>query len=235
MIPNKAFYIDPKNIVASNFCLDKNESRHAILVLRLEIHDEIYLLNGVGTGFIGVVESINNDIVSGSIKQELKGLGENTINIVLAPAIIKRDRFENLLEKATEMGINTIQPLALDRCVKKTINIERCEKIVRSSAKQCLRSKFPKVNSPIGMEKFIDNFSGQNLAGVIGSSKSLSAIDLNKDEVINVFIGPEGDFSNRELNMMKEASVYFYSLGVRRLRSETASLTSIALLNETLD
>jgi|TARA_B110000438_G_scaffold59117_1_gene59188 16S rRNA (uracil1498-N3)-methyltransferase len=235
VIPSKAFYIDPENMDASNFQLDMDESRHAVQVLRLEINDEICLLNGIGTGFIGVVRSINNDLVSGLIKKELKGLGENIINIVLAPAIIKRDRFENLIEKATEIGINMIQPLALDRCVKKTINIERCEKIIRSSAKQCLRSKFPKVNSPVNMQNFIDNLFGQTLAGMMDSSKSLSKIDFNKGEPINVIIGPEGDFSNRELNMMKDVGVHFYSLGSRRLRSETASLTSISILNEILN
>ena len=103
MIPDKAFYVDPGNVNGDTFVLDQEESLHASRVLRLKPNDEICLLDGTGTGFHAMIKTVMNDRVSGVIREKKQGLGENKISIILAPAMIKRDRFETLLEKATEL------------------------------------------------------------------------------------------------------------------------------------
>ena len=232
MIPDKAFYVNPLNVNGSTFQLDKAESNHATRVLRLKKGDEICLLNGAGIGYHAKIKSVEKN-VSGTIKESIPDLGENKCSVNLATALIKRDRFELMLEKATELGVNEIQPLMLERCVKKTMNFERSQKIVISSAKQCCRSRFPVLHEPINMKKLLKNSDGQFISGLIGAEKSLSELELDKN--VTVIIGPEGDFTENEIGQMKNAGVLFFNLGGRRLRAETAALNSLAVLNELFD
>ena len=232
MIPDKAFYVNPLNVNGSTFQLDKAESNHATRVLRLKQGDEICLLDGAGIGYHAKINSIEKN-VSGTIKESIPDLGENKCSVNLASALIKRDRFELMLEKATELGVNEIQPLTLERCVKKTMNFERSQKIVISSAKQCCRSRFPILHEPIDIKKLLKNSDGQFISGLMGADKSLSELELDKN--ITVIIGPEGDFTENEIGQMKNAGVIFFNLGGRRLRAETAALNSLAVLNELLD
>jgi len=230
--PDKAFYVNPLNVNGSTFQLDKAESNHATRVLRLKKGDEICLLNGAGIGYHAKIKSIEKN-VSGTIKESIPDLGENKCSVNLASALIKRDRFELMLEKATELGVNEIQPLMLERCVKKTMNFERSQKIVISSAKQCYRSRFPVLHEPMDMKKLLKNSDGQFISGLIGADKSLSELEL--DNNVTVIIGPEGDFTENEIGQMKNAGVLFFNLGGRRLRAETAALNSLAVLNELFD
>jgi 16S rRNA (uracil1498-N3)-methyltransferase len=230
--PDKAFYVNPLNINGSTFQLDKAESNHATRVLRLKKGDEICLLDGAGIGYHAKIKSIEKN-VSGTIKESIPDLGENKYSVNLASALIKRDRFELMLEKATELGVNEIQPLMLERCVKKTMNFERSQKIVISSAKQCCRSRFPMLHEPIDMKKLLKNSDGQFISGLMGADKSLSELELDKN--VTVIIGPEGDFTENEIGQMKNAGVLFFNLGGRRLRAETAALNSLAVLNELFD
>ena len=232
MIPDKAFYVNPLNVNGSTFQLDKAESNHATRVLRLKQGDEICLLDGAGIGYHAKINSIEKN-VSGTIKESIPDLGENKCSVNLASALIKRDRFELMLEKATELGVNEIQPLTFERCVKKTMNFERSQKIVISSAKQCCRSRFPILHEPIDIKKLLKNSDGQFISGLMGADKSLSELELDKN--VTVIIGPEGDFTENEIGQMKNAGVIFFNLGGRRLRAETAALNSLAVLNELLD
>ena len=232
MSPDKAFYVNPLNVNGSTFQLDKAESNHATRVLRLKKGDEICLLNGVGIGYHAKIKTIEKN-VSGTIEESIPDLGENKCSVNLASALIKRDRFELLLEKATELGVNEIQPLMLERCVKKTMNFERSQKIVISSAKQCYRSRFPVLHEPMDMKKLLKNSDGQFISGLMGADKSLSELEIDKN--VTVIIGPEGDFTENEIGQMKNAGVLFYNLGGRRLRAETAALNSLAVLNELIN
>ena len=232
MTPDKAFFVNPLTVNGSTFQLDKAESNHATRVLRLKKGDEICLLNGAGIGYHAKIKSIEKN-VSGTIKESIPDLGENKYSVNLASALIKRDRFELMLEKATELGVNEIQPLMLERCVKKTMNFERSQKIVISSAKQCCRSRFPMLHEPIDMKKLLKNSDGQFISGLMGADKSLSELELDKN--VTVIIGPEGDFTENEVGQMKNAGVLFFNLGGRRLRAETAALNSLAVLNELFD
>ena len=111
MIPDKAFYVDPKNVNDSTFFLNKEESHHITKVFRLVPGSKISLLNGIGLGYHATIVSIHEGIVSGTIENKIESFGENKIHINIAPSIIKRDRFESLLEKVTELGVKEIYPL----------------------------------------------------------------------------------------------------------------------------
>ena len=83
------------------------------------------------------------------------------------------------------------------------------------------------------MRSLLENVNGQVISGLMGAERSLS--QLNLDQNVTVIIGPEGDFTENEIEQMKDAGVLFYNLGQRRLRAETAALNSLAVLNELLN
>jgi len=233
-MPN-AFFLEPDNLNGNSFSLDESESHHASHVFRLQPGDPIALLNGEGLGFQGVIENNSNGIVSGIIQKKLKSLGENDSKIIIAPSILKRDRFESLIEKATELGVRQINPILTDRCVKRTLNLERCKKIVMSAAKQCQRSYFPMVCQPTKLLAWLDKLDHrQCFAGMMGTSKQLSDYQFDNKIPVSVLIGPEGDFSDNEIEHMNKKRVKFFSLGSRRLRADTAAQASLSILNELL-
>ena len=101
-----------------------------------------------------------------------------------------------------------------------------------SASKQCQRSNFPIICSPIDISSWLNGLEGQCFAGIQRAKHHLSELKIAKDQVINVMIGPEGDFSDKELDIMKNKGVMFYSLGTRRLRTETAAQSTLSILNE---
>ena len=235
MIPGKSFYVNPQKIEDTYFTLDSNESNHIINVLRLNIGDKIFLLDGIGNGYVSVIGRLFQNEVHGRIERKYNHYGENKSHINLVPAIIKRGRFENLIEKAVELGVREIHPLILDHCQKKTVNIDRCKKIIISSAKQCRRSFFPVIKEPISLENFLKNSSNYCLVGKQSSRNSLKEFMNSTMGIVELIIGPEGDFSKKEYDLLKINKVRTFNLGKRRLRSETASLASLSILNSYME
>ena len=124
----------------------------------------------------------------------------------------------------------------MERSVLKSINMDRCKKILIASAKQCRRSFFPIIHEPKSLESLLtakENYFFY--ACHLEADPNLSSFNENKNDPINVIIGPEGGFSNKELKIMDDKRVSFFSLGNRRLRAETAAITSIILLNKMTD
>jgi len=232
MIPDKAFYVHPNQIKNNIFILDEFESNHLINVLRLKINDQILIIDGVGCAYVSLIKNISKKNVSGEIQKKYKHLGENQLNITIAPGLIKRNRFENMMEKAVELGVREIQPLILDHCQIKHMNFDRIKKIIISSSKQCKRSFFPILKSPISLEEYLNNQSNLIIAGSQKSEVHLREALSKISRDINVIIGPEGDFSDDEYALLENKDILLYSLGSRRLRSETACIASISILNE---
>jgi len=231
----RIFYVDPKNIKDNSFILDESESLHAINVLRLKINDRIILIDGLGKSYFGKIVLIKSKSVEGTIQQVIDKFGESKININIVPSILKRNRFEIMLEKATELGVNKIEPLIMNHTTRKMINMNRCEKIILSAAKQCKRGSLPILCQPVKFISWIEKLNGLCIAGYQSSKNSLKNLNLDASDTIHIIIGPEGDFSENEINIMRKSNVKFFTLGDRRLRAETAMVSSISILNEILN
>ena len=230
-----SFFISPDNLSGNSFFLDKRESHHVSHVFRLGPGDMISLLDGKGLGYEAIIERMEGGIVHGRIEKLIDQMGENSNEIIIAPALLKRDRFEGLIEKATELGVKEIHPIVAEHCIKKTVNIERCKRIIIASAKQCQRSYFPIIKEPNTMAKWLNKPREQCFAGIIGAKSRLKKFKYNKNLPIYILIGPEGDFSPIELYLLRKAGVKLFSLGNRKLRAETAAQSTLSILNEFLD
>ena len=224
------FYISPDNISKNCFTLDAEETHHALNVLRLQVDDEIWLLDGVGIAYRGIIKN-NGQEVSGEITAESPGFSVPKVKMHLAVGLIKKDRFEWLLEKAVECGALSITPLLLDRCLKKSLNLERSKKIVRTAAKQCGRSRFPKLNGPTSLDNCLNDKSDLTVCLQSEGETSLSTWQREKSpNKVSVLIGPEGDFSENEMNVIRDNNINIVSLGNRRLRTETAAITALNII-----
>jgi len=224
------FYISPNNISKNCFTLDAEEAHHAVNVLRLQAEDEIWLLDGVGTAYRGIIRE-NGRVVSGEVLEAVPGFAEANATVHLAVGLIKKDRFEWLLEKAVECGAKSITPLLLDRCVKRSLNLERSQKIVRTAAKQCGRSRFPKLNEPTSLDNYLNDRSDLTVCLQSEGAKSLSTWQQEKSpNEVSVLIGPEGDFSDNEMNVIRDNNIEIVSLSNRRLRTETAAITALNII-----
>lgn len=232
-IPEKAFYINPSNIQNKIFSLCEKESYHAAKVLRLKLGDTIVLVDGKSQGYFGLIEEIKSKVITGSIKKTLKNFGENQNIINISPGLLKKNRFEILLEKATELGVKEIHPIIMERSVKTSINIDRCNKILISAAKQSRRSFFPILHQPKDLQTLLNSNEGfKYYACHLNADFTLFSYKSALRYPSNVIIGPEGGFSKTETNIMKNKRVSFFHLGNRRLRAETAAISSITLFNE---
>ena len=224
------FYISPDNISKNCFTLDAEETHHVLNVLRLQVDDEIWLLDGVGIAYRGIIKN-NGQEVSGEIIAESPGFSEPKVKMHLAVGLITKDRFEWLLEKAVECGALSITPLLFDRCLKKTLNLERSQKIVKTAAKQCGRSRFPKLNEPTSLDNYLNDKSDLTVCLQSEGETSLTTWQREKSpNKVSVLIGPEGDFSENEMIVIRDNNINIVSLGNRRLRTETAAITALNII-----
>ena len=219
------------------FFFDKEESKHIVKVLRKKESDKIFITNGLGHLFESEI------ILASEKKCEVKITKETFqepdkfyTHIVVAPTKMN-DRLEWFLEKATEIGIHEITPIICDHSERKVYKIDRAEKIIQAAMKQSLHYYIPKINEPISFAQFVkSNFEGQKfIAHCEETDKKSFKNEVKNDEKVTILIGPEGDFSTKEINLAIENGFIPVTLGNTRLRTETAALVAchtIALINE---
>ena len=219
------------------FFFDKEESKHIVKVLRKKERDKIFITNGLGYLFESEI------ILASEKKCEVKITKESFqepdkfyTHIAVAPTKMN-DRLEWFLEKATEIGIHEITPIICDHSERKVYKIDRAEKIIQAAMKQSLHYYIPKINEPISFSQFVkSNIERQKfIAHCEETDKKSFKNEVKKEEKITILIGPEGDFSTKEINLAIENHFIPVTLGNTRLRTETAALVAchtIALINE---
>ncbi|HIB26393.1 MAG TPA: 16S rRNA (uracil(1498)-N(3))-methyltransferase [Candidatus Marinimicrobia bacterium] len=230
------FHLQLNNLKQDTFKLSEEESRHFVTSLRGNAGDDLWLLDGLGTAYEGTVLKINGKSVSGIIHRSHTNYGESHYEVHLAIGLIKGNRMDMIFEKATEMGVKSIHPLMLDRCVKNKLKMERANRIVVSASKQAGRSFFPIVFEPVNLTTWLnDHVDSHKILCHITGSQSIAGSLGNERKEIFLIIGPEGDFSKNELYQLKQAQIEFSNLGPRRLRSESAAMMAIAMVNQLME
>jgi 16S rRNA (uracil1498-N3)-methyltransferase len=231
------FYNPDIDETTKTFSFDKEESRHIIKVLRKKDSDILHVTNGLGLVFETEITlaSDNKCIVE---VLSIKKTPEPKFRLHLAVAPTKmNDRFEWFLEKATEIGIQEITPIFCDRSERKVVNKERFEKIILSAMKQSNESYLPKLNDAISFKEFIKqkNKGLQLIAHCEETDKKSLKEVLKPNENVTLLIGPEGDFSEKEIALALENNFQPVMLGNTRLRTETAAVVachSVVFFNE---
>ncbi|MDL2144268.1 16S rRNA (uracil(1498)-N(3))-methyltransferase [Flavobacterium tructae] len=231
------FYNPDIDESTERFSFDKEESRHIIKVLRKKDSDILHVTNGSGLLFeTQITLASDNKCIVEVISIQKSPAPKFRLHLAVAPTKMN-DRFEWFLEKATEIGIQEITPIFCDRSERKVINPERFEKIILSAMKQSNETYLPKLNEAISFKEFIKqkNDGLQLIAHCEETDKKSLKEVLKPNESVTLLIGPEGDFSEKEITLALEHKFQPVTLGNTRLRTETAAIVachSVVFFNE---
>ena len=242
--------------------LNSEESAHCVRVLRHRAGDEIAVMDGCGTLLWCTLEEASPSAAVARVVRREPGFGSHPYHLTLAVCPTKNmDRYEWMVEKATEIGVDVIAPVIGERSERKVCKTDRLERLVLSAAKQSLKASVPIVAQPVSVMDFIKSYSGTSsvssgvtptsLSGtssvpsgvtpndITGGTLKLIAYCFEGEKVsikdalaasklsnIVVLIGPEGDFSPKEVAAALRAGFKPVHLGSSRLRTETAALIS---------
>jgi 16S rRNA (uracil1498-N3)-methyltransferase len=209
--------------------------RHLTKVLRLSIGDSVELFDGNGTIAQAVIGKIEKNIASLTIK-DIKSYPKPQKNrIIIASSIAKGERFEMLVAKCTELGVDRIVPVIFERTVKQSIQQQRLDTIALESAKQCQRLFLPVIDKPADFKNVIEKLKidypdAKIIFGSLTSdTKSITIFSPAENDVI-AFVGPEGGLTEAEENMLKKINAQSVRLTDTILRVETAAIAFAAVL-----
>ncbi|WBV59987.1 RsmE family RNA methyltransferase [Chryseobacterium camelliae] len=213
-------------IEGNKVTINNEEQQHIVKVLRMRDGEEIHVTDGNGNLASGKlsIEGKKANIEVSEIKRDFPGFNPK-LHIAIAPTK-NIDRIEFFVEKAVEMGISEITILQTEKTERKNINIEKLRKQAIAASKQSLRFHFPIINDSVKISDFLKKINPDHTF-VAHCHENLERIQLKEIphlENITFLIGPEGDFSEKEISFLAEHKIKAVSLGNQRLRTETAGL-----------
>jgi 16S rRNA (uracil1498-N3)-methyltransferase len=211
------------------FFLSEEESRHCASVLRHTVGDQIHIIDGLGSKVLCEI------VLAHPKKTQLRFINKietnqkpSKLHIAISPTK-SNDRIEWFIEKACEIGVGKITPLICQRTERNKVNLERWNKIILAACKQAQVLYFPLLVEVVKFEKFIQACPETTYIASIDASAKLREIKKSDNDLI--IIGPEGDFSETEFNLIRKAGLKEVSLSENILRVETAGLVAISQWN----
>ncbi len=225
-------FYEPNLPEQGSFFLSKEESHHCIKVLRNKIHESIFVIDGKGRRAQCKIESDSDKNCQVLIeKLEFKSPKTYSIHIALAPTK-NIERTEFFLEKAVEMGIDSITMMICKNSERTVVKQERLEKIVLSAVKQSQAFYIPTLHPQVSFKQCIQQLKAdQKYIAVCNESAPLFSKQVKPNASLAFLIGPEGDFTSEEIELAIENDFKPLSLGVQRMRVETAALTCCSWSN----
>ena len=231
------FYNSDIKTTDTLFQFDKDESKHIIKVLRKRGGDIIHITDGKGNLFYAEItlESEKRCEVK-IVKIETFEPKKHQLHIAIAPTKMN-DRLEWFFEKATEIGVDEITPILCEHSERKFFKTDRAEKIIQAAMKQSNQFYLPQINEPISLNDFLKTETNylKFIAHCEEDKKDLFKNSIKSNQNILILIGPEGDFSTKEIEIALKNNFIPVSLGKTRLRTETAGVVAchtVALINE---
>jgi len=229
-------FLSPENISSDIVTVTGDQARHLALVLRVKPSDMISVLDGNGYERECRIVSVHKKEIKAEVINRVPYSAESPISITIAQGISKGERMDIAIQKSTELGAVRIVPVITDRTqIKHTGKTERWRKIALSAAEQSGRDKVPDIDEPTQLEEFLDSIPTGS-SGIIffeeekerNLKKILSGLKGIKE--ITILIGPEGGFTKDELAAATEKEFIAASLGPRILRTETAPITALSII-----
>lgn len=227
------FYAD--NQQAQELFLSGQEAKHAVQVLRHKEGDALTCIDGKGNAYKAIITQASKQEVILEIVETYENWGEKPsfIKVAISPLRLK-DRFEWFIEKSVELGVNEIIPIICDHTIKFfKYKQQRLEQIILSATKQCKRSYIPTLAAATPIEEYLSSQQEENSLKLMAhcqASTPISTLAAQIEEAthIQLMIGPEGDFSKKEIEMARSLAYAEISLGENRLRTETAGVYFLA-------
>ena len=213
--------------------LSESESHHATKVMRLKAGNTIRLVDGKGNGYLAEIAEIHQKKTLLNVIETLPtDVKPAPLHIAIAPTKTN-ERFEFFIEKAIELGISEITPIFSFNSERKKLNVERVNRIAIAALKQSMRAFMPTINEPIKYADFIKQQNdNEKFICFCGDSEKVDLKTIDFAKPTTILIGPEGDFNEKEVELALEKGFKILNLGKARLRTETAAIFSLSLLNQ---
>jgi len=243
---HRFFIFEPDKIEINRVIIVSNELIHQFCnVLKFHTGEQILFLDNTGNEYLCAIENISKKEIIANVIEKRENRAEPKIKICLYQAILKNpEKFESVLQKGVEVGICEFIPLITDRVERESLNkLPRLKKILKESAEQSGRGIIPILHEPVTFKNEIAavrNCAAQfpnkkivHLLAHTNEKKSLKEIvgNLTQNiEQINIYIGPEGGFTDKEVLSAKDAGFKIFNLGPRILRSETAGIITSSFI-----
>jgi 16S rRNA (uracil1498-N3)-methyltransferase len=226
------FFIDRKIGDSAEFIVSDESLIHQWQkVFRYIPGDKLVLFDGSGLEFISRISTIEKKRAILEIEERRGSRTAPAFEVWLYQSLIKKDNFETVVQKATEIGVSHIVPLVSERTEKKDFNVERVQKIMREACEQSGRALLPTLHDAISFEEAVQQAIHPSLAfHVTGEQFERSKALTGKEKQLSIFIGPEGGWSDTEVNAFTHAGIPLWSLGAGTLRAETAAVVATALV-----
>lgn len=234
----KRFVFD--NLKENAFTIEGQDYIHAKNVMRLKIGNEIIGICNNGYDYLSKIVEIGKKSISCKVIEKIENKSNPNFNLTIFQALLKGEKMELVVQKATELGASNFYPFCSEYCVVKANNtrVDRLQKISQESAKQCKCSKWLNVGSTLKFEdliKKIKDFDIVIFAYELEENKFLEENMLSIDKSIAILVGSEGGFSPKEVQKIIDSGAICISLGKRILRAETATIHLCGLVSHYLE
>lgn len=204
---------------------DKEIVNQICNVLKLKVGEQIILGDGKGEEILVDIKDINRYLVAGKIIEKQKNKNETDVCGILYCAILKKENFELVAQKATEIGISEIVPLITERTIKLNLNYERLEKIIKEAGEQSGRGVLPILHKAMKFEEAVEAAGKNDLNLFLDSSGvEFKNYKIKNLKIVGVWVGPEGGWSDKEKSQITNHKLQIISLGKTILRAETAAI-----------
>ena len=231
------FYSPPEYVRGNEIIIEGEEFAHLVHVMRKKEGDRICIVDGKGTAYDVAIESINRKIAACRIELRHEHHHESMLDVTLAVGILKNpSKFDFLVEKVTELGVKRIIPLRTARTIPHHAKVNRWQKLALAAMKQCGRSFLPDVTELMSFDELLSKAKSnlkfvaheQRVERKESTASRFPGVHLNNP--VTIMIGPEGGFTDDEIEQCMQCDVQPVYLGERRLRTETAAIVMSALI-----
>ena len=244
----RRFYASPDNITASLATLSTQETHHLIHVLRMTPGDEAFVFDGCGREFRCSFSRVEANQALLEIEETLSDIVESSLHITLAQALAKGEKFDFIVQKATELGVSAVAPLITRNSdvrlddQQKNNRVERWRRISLEAMKQCGRRRLVEIARPRSLREFIAETTALDARNQVtlvfsegGGMPIAEALQPSAEgSAVCALVGPEGGWSTDELEALKDSGSSAVTLGPRVLRTETAALVALTLIQNAL-
>ena len=236
------FFVTPEQVQGQRICIEGSDVNHIKNVLRMKVGEELHISDGNNKKYLCAIDGIQVDQVQVSILEELQTDTELPSQIYLFQGLPKSDKMELIVQKAVELGVHEIIPVATKRAVvkldekKAAKKVERWNSIAEGGAKQSGRNRIPRVAPVMRFQDAVEKAKELDVALIPyelaeGMQETKRIIEgIQPGQSIGVFIGPEGGFEVEEVALAMDSGIQPVTLGKRILRTETAGLTALSIL-----
>ena len=209
-------------------------------VFRLKKGDLLVVFDGSGSDYTCGIEDFRGDSIVLGVREATKSRFMPEKEITLCMAVVKKDNFEWIVEKATELGVAKIIPIIAERTEKKALNEERLKKIAVEASEQSGRGNVPTIHPIITFKESVEWVNENGIDAVAFHTdgeilNSSARADLAEKEVLEIFIGPEGGWSQDEIALFHDNEIPVVSIGKQVLRAETAVVSALSLVMLQID